>query len=191
MRRSVSAGVIAAVVVIVVVVAAVGAYYYMTMRGGTVYFYLTDPGNPSSSSSNSSPTAIYLTITSIMIHSTSKGWITVSNKTMTVQLSSSLSFLSSATLPPGNYTEVRLVVSAVTVQMGPVNVSASLPSGVLKIPIIKGGLQVTSGRTAYLVIYMGPHLTTTGAGQVILRPVITAEAYYSPPTTSTNTTTTS
>jgi len=127
MRRSVSAGVIAAVVVIVVVVAAVGAYYYMT-RGGTVYFYLTDPGNPSSSSSNSSPTAIYLTITSIMIHSTSKGWITVSNKTMTVQLSSSLSFLSSATLPPGNYTEVRLVVSAVTVQMGPVNVSASLPS---------------------------------------------------------------
>jgi len=87
MRRSVSAGVIAAVVVIVVVVAAVGAYYYMT-RGGTVYFYLTDPGNPSSSSSNSSPTAIYLTITSIMIHSTSKGWITVSNKTMTVQLSS-------------------------------------------------------------------------------------------------------
>jgi hypothetical protein len=191
MRRSVSAGVIAAIVVIVVVVAAVGAYYYMTTRGGTVYFYLTDPGNPSSSSSNSSPTAIYLTITSIMIHSTSKGWITVSNKTMTVQLSSSLSFLSSATLPPGNYTEVRLVVSAVTVQMGPVNVSASLPSSVLKIPIIKGGLQVTSGRTAYLVIYMGPHLTTTGTGQVILRPVITAEAYYSPPTTSTNTTTTS
>ena len=85
MRRSLSAGVIAAVVVIVVAVAAVGAYYYMT-RGGTVYFYLTDPGNPFSSSSNSSPTAIYLTITSIMIHSTSKGWITVSNKTMTVQL---------------------------------------------------------------------------------------------------------
>jgi len=62
---------------------------------------------------------------------------------------------------------------------------------VLKIPIINGGLQVTSGRTAYLIIQMGPHLTTTGTGQVILSPVVSAEAYYSPPTTSTNTTTTS
>ena len=188
MRRSVSAGVIAAVVVVVVVVAAVAAYmYYTATSGGRVYVYLTDPGThtPAPTASNSSPTAIYLTVTSIMLHSTSGSWVTVSNKTVTVELTSSLSFLASATIPPGNYTEVRLVVSAVTVSVNGVNVSATLPSGVLKIPIIKGGLDVKKGQTAYLVIYMGPHLTQTGTGQYILRPVLTAEAYYSPPSNTT------
>ncbi|MGC9071212.1 MAG: DUF4382 domain-containing protein, partial [Acidilobus sp.] len=88
-------------------------------------------------------------------------------------------------LPAGNYTEVRLMVSAVTVQVGSVNVSATLPSSVLKIPIVQGGLQVSRGRTAYLVIYMGPHLTQTGSGQYILRPEISAVAYYSPPASNT------
>ncbi|MGC9190283.1 MAG: DUF4382 domain-containing protein, partial [Conexivisphaera sp.] len=145
------------------------------------------------SASNSSSFAIYLTITSIMIHSTTKGWITVSNVTRTVELGQALTLLTSASLPPGNYTEIRLVVSSVTVQVGSVNVSAKLPSSVLKIPIIKGGLHVTRGGKAYLVIYMGPHLTQTGTGEYILRPVITAVAYYSPPptnTTATNTTVT-
>lgn len=192
MRRSVSAAVAAAVVVVVVAVAAVGAYYYYTSRGGTVYFYMTDPGGHSSSgsgASNNASFAIYLTVTSIMIHSASKGWMTVSNKTITVQLSSSLSLITSKSLPPGNYTEIRFVVSSVTVQVGGVNVSASLPSGVLKAPIINGGLQVTSGKSAYLVIYMGPHLVLTGNGQYVLRPVITVEAYYSPLTSNAATTT--
>ena len=192
-RRSVSAAVAAAVVIVIVVIAAVGVYYYYTSRGGTVYFYMTDPGSHFSSSSGTSNNisfAIYLTVTSIMIHSASKGWMTVSNKTITVPLSSSLSMITSKSLPPGNYTDIRFVVSSVTVQVGGVNVSASLPSGVLKAPIINGGLQVTNGKNAYLVIYMGPHLVMTGNGQYILRPVITVEAYYSPAAISTNTTTT-
>ncbi len=192
--RSLSAGVVAVVVVVVVVLAALGIYYYYSRAGGQVYIYLTDPGHGSSPGpSNSSAATIYVTVTSIMIHSEQGSWITVSNSTRTVQLTSALSLLATKSLPPGNYTEVRLVVSAVTVEVGTTNFTATLPSGVLKIPIVQGGLQVSRGRTAYLVIYMGPHLTQTGTGQYILRPVVTAVAYYSSPsanvTSATNTTT--
>lgn len=186
--NSQSRGLIAAIVVVIVVVAAVGLYYYFYGWGGQVYVYLTDPGN-GVGSANSSAAAIYITITSVMIHSASGAWITISNATTTVELSSALSLIATKSLPPGNYTEVRLVVKAVTVEVGGVNYSASLPSGVLKIPIVRGGLQVKRGSTAYLVIYMGPHLTQTGSGQYILRPVITAVAYYSPPSTNTTTAT--
>jgi hypothetical protein len=68
-----------------------------------------------------------------------------------------------------------MVVSSAEVTIGPVNVTASVPSGILKIPIIKGGLHVTGGSTAKLEVLMGPHLVSTGNGQYMLSPVVTAE----------------
>ena len=186
--NSQSKGVVAAIIIVIVVVAAVGLYYYFYMWGGQVNVYLTDPGSRAAGTNTSAP-MIYIAISSIIIHSESGAWITISNVTRTVELSSALSLIATKTLPPGNYTEVRLVVKAVTVEVGGVNFSASLPSGVLKIPIINGGLEVKRGATAYLVIYMGPHLAQTGTGQYILRPVMTAVAYYSPPSANTTTTT--
>jgi hypothetical protein len=55
-----------------------------------------------------------------------------------------------------------------------------VPSGVLKVPIIGGGLRVRGGSTADLEILVGPHLVTTGGGRVILSPVMTAEQVPSP-----------
>ncbi len=152
----------AIVVIVIIALAGAGLYYYTSH--GTVEVYVT--------TGNSDP--IYLTISSIMLHSKSGQWITVSNTTRTVLLSSNLSFLASASVPAGNYTEVRLIISSATVTIGGVNISVTVPSGVIKIPIIAGGLKVSGGSTAKLEIIIGPHLVSTKSGKYILSPVITA-----------------
>ena len=152
----------AIVAIVIIALAGAGLYYYTSH--GTVEVYVT--------TGNSDP--IYLTISSIMLHSKSGQWITVSNTTRTVLLSSNLSFLASASVPAGNYTEVRLIISSATVTIGGVNISVTVPSGVIKIPIIAGGLKVSGGSTAKLEIIIGPHLVSTKSGKYILSPVITA-----------------
>lgn len=152
----------AIVAIVIIALAGAGLYYYTSH--GTVEVYVT--------TGNSDP--IYLTISSIMLHSKSGQWITVSNTTRTVLLSSNLSFLASASVPAGNYTEVKLIISSATVTIGGVNISVTVPSGVIKIPIIAGGLKVSGGSTAKLEIIIGPHLVSTKSGKYILSPVITA-----------------
>ncbi len=153
---------LAAIIAVIVVVAGIGFYYYSSY--GTVNVYVT--------TGNSDP--IYITISSVMIHSKTGQWVTVSNTTKTVLLSSNLSFLASSKIPVGNYTEVRLVIKSATASIGGINVSVSVPSGVIKIPIIAGGLRVQGGSTSKLEIIVGPHLIMTGKGNYILSPVITA-----------------
>ncbi|MGC9134532.1 MAG: hypothetical protein C0171_00720 [Caldisphaera sp.] len=159
------------IAVIIIVIAGLGLYYYESY--GKVYVYLSDPGN-------SSFIAIYLTVTSIQVHS-NKGWMTISNKTETIQLSSIPQFVASANLPTGNYTELRFVVESVMISLANnVNVSATLPSNVFKVAI-PGGLTVKSGSPQYLTISIGPHVTETGNGSFILRPLITVTASNKPP----------
>ncbi|BBE41488.1 DUF4382 domain-containing protein [Conexivisphaera calida] len=153
------------VIAIVVVAALAGAALYYHYSQGTVEVYVQ--GDPSF--------AVYITVSSVMLHSESGGWITLSNSSTTVQLTNSPQLLTSSTIPAGNYTELRMVVSSAEVTIGLVNVTASVPSGVLKIPIIRGGLHVTGGSTAKLEVLMGPHLVSTGNGQYMLSPVVTAE----------------
>ncbi len=154
---------ISIIIIILIIVALAGAGYYYSSYGSVDVYVTTGNSDP-----------VYLTVTSIMLHSKSGQWITVSNATKTVLLSSNLSFLASSTVPAGNYTEVRLVISSATVTIGGINLSITVPSGVIKIPIIKGGLKVSGGSTAKLEILIGPHLITTGNGKYILSPVITA-----------------
>lgn len=179
------ASVIAAIVIVVAVAAAGGAYLATSRSQGSVYVYISDPGR----AGNATASGIYLTVTSIMVHSASTGrWVIITNRTITVLLSGVPQEVAQAGLPPGVYNEVRLYVSSVTVQVGSINVSAKLPSNALKIPIVNGGLNVTAGRRAYLVISMGPHVTQA-AGGYIVSPVAVAYAYYAPPNATINTTT--
>ncbi len=159
---------IAAVVAIVVAAAGAAAWYHYSR--GTLNVYVE--GDPDA--------AVYVTVSSVMLHSESGGWVTVSNSTRTVELTPSPQLLASSSVPAGNYTEVRLVIASAEVTIGPVNVTAEVPSGVLKVPIIGGGLRVRGGSTADLEILVGPHLVTTGGGRVILSPVMTAEQVPSP-----------
>jgi hypothetical protein len=155
-----------AVLVIILIVAG-GFYYYRSNYFGTVDVYVT--------TGNADP--VYLTISSIMIHSTSGQWITISNKSTTVLLGGNLSFLASGTVPTGNYTELRLIVTSGIVEIGGINISVSVPSGVLKVPIVAGGLHVSGSTTKRLEIIIGPHLVSVGNGKYIISPVITAEQF--------------
>jgi hypothetical protein len=151
-------------VIIVLVVVGYFAYGYFTT--GQVNVYIQDPPN----SSVQGPVKIYLTVSSIMLHkenATGNPWVTVSNKTMTVLLSSNATFLASSRIPAGEYNEVRLAVVSATVQIGNVNVSAALPSQVLKIPIV-GGMKLNGGSSVNLVIDLpGVHYAN---GQIIINP---------------------
>ena len=159
-------------VALVLVAIAYLAYGYLS--SGQVNVYIQDPGG-NQAASNSSYVRIYLTVTSIMLHkenATGNPWVTISNGTETVLLSGSPTFLASAKIPTGTYNEVRLVVSSAKVEIGGVNVSAALPSAVLKIPIV-GSLKLSGGSNVNLIIELpGVHYAD---GEIMINP--TAVAY--------------
>ena len=82
------------------------------------------------------------------------GWHTVITDS-TVNLFTVLNaskVLGRASLPAGKYTELRFNVSTVVVTISAVNVTFTIPSGSLKIPITGGGFQAYGGLTANLVL---------------------------------------
>jgi len=96
-------GIIGIVIVLLVLVSGIyyGYYYFTT---GVVNVYVQDP-----------PTTqgykIYLTISSIMLHkvnASNDSWITISNKTITILLTSNMTFLASSRIPSGEYNEIFL-----------------------------------------------------------------------------------
>ncbi|MBP1357120.1 MAG: DUF4382 domain-containing protein [Sulfolobus sp.] len=167
MKRGIITG-ISVIILMLIVGYLVYSFYFST---GVVNVYIKDP--PSSSSN---VTLIYLTISSVMLHKVSSygngSWITVSNKTITVRLSSNMTFLTSAKIPKGSYNEVFLMISSATVQIGGVNVTARIPSGVFKIHIING-MTINGGSTANLLISF-PQVTYAN-GQLLISPSITAQ----------------
>ncbi|WP_338604233.1 DUF4382 domain-containing protein [Sulfolobus tengchongensis] len=163
-----SRGIIIGLVIIILIAGgAYYAYYYFTT--GNVSIYLQDA--PSSQGLK-----IYLTISSIMIHkvnSASNGsWILVSNKSITVLLTSNITFLASARLPAGQYNEIFLEISSAKVELGGVNISANLPSAVFKIHIVNG-MDLKGGSSESLLISF-PHITFSN-GEIIISPSVTAQ----------------
>ncbi|AAK42732.1 DUF4382 domain-containing protein [Saccharolobus solfataricus] len=156
-------------IVIVVLVLAGGVYYgFYYLTTGVVNVYIQDPPT-------SQGVKIYLTISSIMIHkvnASNDSWITISNKTITILLTSNMTFLASSRIPSGQYNEVFLEISFAQVQLGNVNISAKIPSGVFKIHIING-MDLKGGSSQSLLISF-PHITYAN-GQIIISPSITAE----------------
>jgi hypothetical protein len=128
--------------------------------GGVVGFLSYGPSNaqisikdPPQQPYDSSITAIYVTFTSIEIHSANagndSGWHTITTSA-TVNLFTVLNaskVLGKASLPAGKYTELRFNVSAVTVTIAAVNVTYTIPNGSLKIPITGGGAQAYGALT--------------------------------------------
>ncbi len=159
---------------VALVLVAIAYFAYGYLSSGQVNVYIQDPGG-NQAASNSSYVKIYLTVTSIMLHkenATGNPWVTISNGTETILLSGSPTFLASAKIPTGTYNEVRLVVSSAKVEIGGVNVSATLPSAVLKIPIV-GSLKLSGGSNVNLIIELpGVHYAN---GEIIINP--TAQAY--------------
>jgi hypothetical protein len=91
--------------------------------------------------------AIYVTFTSIEVHvanaGANSGWTTI-NSGAAVNLFTVLNVskvLGSAQVPAGKYTELRFNVSKVIITISGINVTFTIPSGSLKVPITNGGFQ--------------------------------------------------
>lgn len=160
----------------------------LVVIGGVAGFFFYAPSNVQLSIRDPPPQpydptiqAIFVTFTSIDIHiansADNTGWHTLASNT-TVNLFTVLNVskvLNKAMLPPGKYTELRFNVSQVIVTVSGVNVTFTIPSGSLKIPITGGGFQVYGGLTANVVLdlsFKNSEILSNPTGK--LNPVATA-----------------
>jgi hypothetical protein len=132
----------------------------LVVVGGVVGFLFYAPSNvqisirdPPQQPYDPSIQAIYVTFTSIDIHTANaasdSGWHTITTGA-TVNLFTVLNaskVLDKASLPAGKYTELRFNVSKVVVTKSGVNVTYTIPSGSLKIPITGAGAQAYGALT--------------------------------------------
>jgi hypothetical protein len=132
----------------------------LVVVGGVVGFLFYAPSNvqisirdPPQQPYDPSIQAIYVTFTSIDIHTANaasdSGWHTITTGA-TVNLFTVLNaskVLDKASLPAGKYTELRFNVSKVVVTKSGVNVTYTIPSGSLKIPITGTGAQAYGALT--------------------------------------------
>jgi len=137
----------------------------LIVLGGVVGFLFYGPSNaqisirdPPQQSYSPSITAIYVTFTSIDVHTAnagnSSGWHTLTTDA-TVNLFTVLNvskILAKTSLPAGKYTELRLNVSQVVVTISRINVTYTIPGGSLKIPITGAGFQAYGALTVNLTL---------------------------------------
>ncbi|MGI0079105.1 MAG: DUF4382 domain-containing protein [Nitrososphaerales archaeon] len=124
---------------------------------GTLAAQITDPPNVPENVTN-----VYISYSSIEVHITGvgneSGWYTIAKpgetdlmKVLSVSLT-----LGSAPVQSGTYNLVRFDIISAQVTYNGRNVSASVPSNVITVPITKGGITVNSGGSAGLLIDLSP-----------------------------------
>ena len=160
----------------------------LVVVGGVVGFLFYAPSNaqvsirdPPQQPYDSSIQAIYVTFTSIEIHSANagdaSGWHTIITSA-TVNLFTVLNaskVLGKASLPAGKYTELRFNVSAVIVTISGINVTFTIPNGSLKIPITGAGAQAYGALTVNVVLDLSFKNSEMLNPTSKLNPVATAE----------------
>ena len=160
----------------------------LVVVGGVVGFLFYAPSNaqisikdPPQQPYDSSIQAIYVSFTSIEIHSANagdaSGWHTIATST-TVNLFTVLNaskVLGKASLPAGRYTELRFNVSAVIVTIAGINATFSIPNGSLKIPITGAGAQAYGALTVNIVLDLSFKDSEILNPTQKLNPVATAE----------------
>lgn len=168
--------VLALVLVLVVVGGVVGYLFYAPSN---VQISIRDPPQQSY---DPKITAIFVTFTSTEIHAANagdaSGWHTITTGA-TVNLFTVLNVskvLGKAALPAGKYTELRFDVSQVTVTISGVNVTFTIPSGSLKIPITGAGAQAYGALTVNVQLDLSFKNTEILNNPTLqLNPVATAE----------------
>src|SRR3989441_7967441 len=160
----------------------------LVVVGGVVGFLFYAPSNaqisirdPPQQPYDSSVQAIYVTFTSIEVHSANagdaSGWHTITTSA-TVNLFTVLNaskVLGKASLPAGKYTELRFNVSAIIVTITGVNVTYTIPNGSLKIPITGGGAQTYGALTVNVELDLSFKTSEILNPTLTLNPVATAK----------------
>lgn len=161
----------------------------LVVVGGVVGFLFYAPSNvqisirdPPQQSYDPKITAIFVSFTSIEIHTANagdtSGWHTITTSA-TVNLLTVLNVskvLGKASLPAGKYTELRFNVSHVIVTISGVNVTFTIPSGSLKIPITGAGAQAYGALTVNVLLDLSfKNSEILNNPTLQLNPVATAE----------------
>lgn len=160
------------------------------IAGAVAGFLFYGPSNvqmsirdPPQSSYDPSITAIYVTFTSIEVHTANagnnSGWHTITTSA-TINLLTVLNVskvLDKSTLPPGKYTELRFNISQVIVTINNANVTFAIPSGSFKVPILNGGFQAYGALTVNVeldlsfkdseILTLNGHLTPVATAKVV------------------------
>jgi hypothetical protein len=167
---------LAIVLVVIIAGAAAGFLFY---GPSNVQLSMKDPPQ---TTYDPSIQAIFVTFTSIEVHSANagnnSGWHTIATGA-TVNLMTVLnvsSVIGKSPLPAGKYTELRFNVSKVVITISGVNVTYTIPSGSLKVPILNGGFQAYGALTVNVeldlsfndneILSMNGHLTPVATARV-------------------------
>src|SRR3989441_1576863 len=159
----------------------------LVVVGGVLGFLFYAPSNvqvsirdPPQQPYDPSITAIFVTFTSIDIHAANagsdSGWHTITTGA-TVNLFTVVNVskvLGKASLPAGKYTELRFNVSKVVVTISGVNVTYTIPSGSLKIPITGTGAQAYGSLTVNVELDLSFKTSEILSPTLTLNPVATA-----------------
>ncbi len=138
---------------------------------GKIVFGITDAATDLNGVSS-----ITATVNKAEIHSAASGWTTISTATnqydlLALKQSGKIDLLANANVAPGNYDQMRLVISKVVVVKDGVAQEAKLPSGELK---INGNITVAADKTVSVVfdVMADKSLHVTGNGKFIFAPVL-------------------
>jgi hypothetical protein len=147
------------VAAVALVLITVGAYMGLTASAtGTLVVKLTDPPVEWGPADN-----VYIRYSAIAIHNANAteatGWYNVTNVDRWIDLGETLDMnmtIGSVALKPGIYNQIRFEVIEAKVMINGVNFTAPVESGVLKIVIPKGGVEVKAGQATGVLIDITP-----------------------------------
>ena len=178
-------GIVAGILVLLMVGGTAGYYAYTNYLPGTVTLSITDPpsGNGGHSQYSSNITHIYLTFTSIEIHTagigntSNSGWhamagagtidlLTVLNTSQT---------LGTTKLITGKYDQIRMFTNTATVTIAGTNYSYNIPNGKIQMTISGGGFQITIRQTVNVLLTISFNENEIHAHGQNLNPVVRAD----------------
>ncbi len=180
-------GVAVGVLVLLLVGGIAGYYAYTNYLLGKVVLNITDPpGSPATQSYSSNISHIYLTYTSVEIHTaavdntSNVAWHRIVGA-QTIDLLTVLNVqqtLGSIRLSPGKYDQIRMFTNTTTVTINGTNYSYNIPSGKIQVIITGGGgFQITVGQTVKVLLTIsfndseimthGPNLSPVARADVL------------------------
>lgn len=153
--------------IVIVVAGAVAALFLIPSTGSLVIGVKDSP-------STGAVSHIYLTITDMTLQGSGNSSTTYKVNATTfdlLKLTSVTKMLGKDSVPAGNYTMVRFSVTAATATISGSNVTLTVPSGEIKVPI---HFTVASGKTTTVVLDITADMTAISSSNN-LRPTVTGE----------------
>lgn len=142
-----------------------GTYGYFTYGHGTLVVQMMDPPEHWGPASK-----VYIRYSEIMVHradaENESGWFTAVQSDGWIDLSAVLNVskaIGQGSLQAGLYNLIRFNITEAKVTINGENKTATVESGMLNVPITRGGIKVNAGQTAYLVIDITPRVVGSEA----------------------------